>query len=369
MIYHLLPELEPFSAQRGGAIAHTVANLMQIDSLRGVVCIEADGTWNLPKERTFQLSGLRFYTRLRARQYYPQWINGPLLRSIYASLLGRLVPGDIVWCHNRPQTCAALQEAVHARGAKLIYHAHDAWAALRVPRLIKALKPDAWIFVSEALRKQWLERVPSLPGTFVVHNGANESLFYPIPRYTVRPEVPTILFVGRLQYEKGVHILLDAVAALNSKGVKCKCRIVGSSFAGGSKPNAYEASLRSRAAANVTFVGHRSAKEIAEEFRAADVFCCPSIWQEPFGKVNIEAMACGLPVVASRVGGIPEIAAEGGVVLVDPGQPSDLAKALDKLLVDSEFRARTAERGLASFSSRFKWASILAKYRLICSSI
>jgi spore coat protein SA len=366
MIYHLLPELEPFSASRGGALAHTVANLARIDRNRVAVCLEADNTWNLPDEQILQLPGLQLYSRFRARQYYPQLINGPLLRKIYSALLQRLQKGDVVWCHNRPQTCAALASIVRRRGAKIVYHAHDAWSVLRVPHLIESLRPDAWIFVSEALRKQWLTRIPTLSNTFVVHNGANEDLFYPAPFHV--NDVPIILFVGRLQPEKGVHILLDAIQMLNSQAIECKCRIVGSSFSGGSERTSYEDSLRLRATANVTFAGHRSAREIADEFRAADIFCCPSIWQEPFGKVNIEAMACGLPVVATRVGGIPEIAAQGGVILVEPEQVAELADALKRLLTEPSYRSRTAEEGLQSFSARFKWSTILEQYRLICSS-
>jgi glycosyltransferase involved in cell wall biosynthesis len=83
---------------------------------------------------------------------------------------------------------------------------------------------------------------------------------------------------------------------------------------------------------NVEFKGYRSAKDIGEEYRAADILCCPSIWQEPFGNVLIEAMACGIPVVATRVGGIPEIAAEGGVQLVEPNSAVELANALQKLI-------------------------------------
>jgi spore coat protein SA len=369
MIYHVLPELEPFSATSGGAITHTVADLMRMDSNRAVVCISADCTWGFSPHRVITAAGLQVFARLKGRRYYPAWLTGPMLRVIYRPFLAVLKKGDIVWCHNQTQVCAALQDGVHARGAKIIYHSHDAWPVSRGPRQLRNLSPDAWIFVSEALRREWLRVLPSLKNTHVVHNGADESLFYPAREKTHDDSVPTILFVGRLHPEKGVHVLLDSIALLNEKGLPLKCRIVGSAFSGNSAPTPYVQSLRRNAAKNVEFVGHRSAKEISEEFRSADIFCCPSIWQEPFGKVNIEAMACGIPVAATRVGGIEEIASTGGVLLVKPDCAGDLADALQRLLENPDLRATLAEQGLKSFLSRFKWSSILSGYDLITSTL
>ena len=370
MIYHLVPDLEPFSEKNGGAISHTVADLLRLDPARVAVCFGTDDTWPFPPGRVITLKALQAFARLKGRRHYPSWLSGPILRSVYHSLLALVAPGDLVWCHNQTQVCAALQDAVHARGAKLIYHSHDAWAVSRGPSVASSLSPDAWIFVSEALRKEWLKALPDLQNTHVVHNGANESIFYPAPCLHKRREaVPTVLFIGRLHPEKGVHILLEAIAVLNRKGIPVECRIVGSAFSGTSTPNAYIQSLRRSAPGNVAFVGHRSTSEIAKELRSADIFCCPSIWQEPFGKVNVEAMACGIPVVASRVGGIPEIASEGGVLLVEPNSSASLSEALQRLVANPDLRVSLAEQGLQSFRSRFRWSHALNKYSMIASAI
>lgn len=370
MIYHLLPELEPFSANSGGAISHTVANLMRMDSNRSVVCISTDGTWGFSPDRVIIATALCAYAKLKGRGLYPTWLTGPILRRTYRPFLATIKKGDIVWCHNQPHVCSAIQNQVHARGAKIIYHSHDAWAVSRVSRQLVGLCPDAWIFVSEALRRDWLKVVPALKNTHVVHNGANESFFHPATfERSIESLIPSVLFVGRLHPEKGVHVLLDAIDLLNKKGVPVNCRIVGSSFSGNSTPTSYVKSLQQRAPKNVEFVGHRSAKEISDEFRSADIFCCPSIWQEPFGKVNIEAMACSVPVVATRVGGIPEIASEGGVLLVEPDSVIDLANALQQLIENPELRAALAEQGLRSFLSRFKWSAILNKYAMVVSTV
>lgn len=334
------------------------------------MCFGTDDTWTFPPGRVMTLKPLQAFATLKGRRHYPSFLIAPILRSVYHSFLARVAPGDLVWCHNQTQVCAALQDTVHARGAKLIYHAHDAWALRRGSRQLKSLSPDAWVFVSQALRNEWLKALPDLRNVHVVHNGANESVFYPAPRlHTTLHAVPTVLFVGRLHPEKGVHLLLEAITLLNRKGIPVECRIVGSAFSGTSAPTAYVKSLHRSAPKNVTFVGHLSASEIAQELRSADIFCCPSVWQEPFGKVNVEAMACGIPVVASRVGGIPEIASEGGVLLVEPNSSESLSDALQKILTNSDLRLSLAEQGLQSFRSRFRWSQALKQYNTIASAL
>ena len=99
------------------------------------------------------------------------------------------------------------------------------------------------------------------------------------------------------------------------------------------------------------------------------MLCCPSVWQEPFGNVNIEAMACGIPVVATRVGGIPEIAAGGGIVLVEPNSAVELANALQKLAEDENLRTQVAAEGLQASQRRFTWAAICGQYQDIANSV
>lgn len=368
MIYHLLPELEPFSADRGGALSHTVANLMRLDRHRSVVCIDADHTWNYGSDRLLVVPRLRLYLHLRARRFYPPVITGPLLRWIYAPLLARLKRGDIVWFHNRPVFAAALAEPIRSKGAGVVCHFHDGLNNPALQRSLRKLQPDVSIFVSEFIRRYWLSQFPHLQNTFTAHNGADDALFFPSDDKPTNP-TPVILYVGRLHCTKGIHILMEAMRILHKHNTKALCRVVGSSFSGGSNATPFVQSIIRTAPPTVEFVGHRSATAIAEEYRAADIFCCPSLWEEPFGKVNVEAMACGLPVVATRVGGIPEIASEGGILLVEPNSPAALALALESLIKDNGLRAKLASEGVKSFRRQFTWTSALKRYHEITSGL
>ena len=220
------------------------------------------------------------------------------------------------------------------------------------------------------IRQRALKWIPWLSNTYVVHNGADDALFYPAsPASRPRNPVPVVLFVGRLEPRKGVHVLIEAMRLLQQRKVDVRCRIIGESFLHGSKVTPYLRNLRENSPSTVEFKGFCPQAELGEQYRSADIHCCPSVWQEPFGNVNIEAMACGLPVVASRVGGIPEIAAAGGVVLVQPNSAVELANALQKLVEDEKLCQRVATEGLRAFRRRFTWAAICDQYQAIANSV
>jgi spore coat protein SA len=370
MIYHLLLEAEVFSAYRGGAIARTIANVMRLDPSCVAVCGDWDDTWGHGPERILAIPALRRYARMKGRRFLPPWISGPLLRRIFQPLLSRVVRGDIVWCHCQPFFSAALERSLHAKGAKLIHHSESSVAVHVARPAFRRFTPDAYVFCSEALRREALKTYPSWKNTYAIHNGADEGLFYPAPSGTVKDSaVPSILYVGRLNPEKGVHVLMEAMKLLQERNVDVLCRMVGSSYAGGSKPTPYVRELQKHRPSNVQFEDFCSGREIARMYRSADLFCCPSVFQEPFGNVNIEAMACGIPVVATRVGGIPEIAAEGGVVLVEPNSAVELADALQGLIEDRDLRERVGADGLRSFQRRFSWPIIFRKYQEVVRNL
>ncbi len=371
MIYHLLYDRHAkFSASRGGAVVHNVANMMRFDSSSVVVCWGADGSWPYGQDRVLLIPALRFYSCVKAKRFLPVWAYAPLLRRVFRPLLLRLKKGDIVWCHHEPFIAASLQRPIQEKGAKLIYHVDGSLAGLAKSPVFRSFNPDAVIFVSEAIRQEALRLLPGMEHTHAIHNGADDSLFSPAPLGQNQDHaVPVVLYVGRLIPIKGVHVLVDAVRILQRRKVDVACKIVGSCFAEGKRGVPYVRRLINDSPSNVQFEDWCSGLEIAQKYQSADIVCCPSICEEGFGNVNIEAMACGIPVVASRVGGIPEIAAEGGIVLVNPNSAVELADALQGLIDDQGLRGRVATEGLRSFRQRFTWTVIYKQYQEIIDSL
>ena len=109
--------------------------------------------------------------------------------------------------------------------------------------------------------------------------------------------------------------------------------------------------------------GMLAKREVIQLLTHATVFACPSLY-EPLGIVNLEAMACGTAVVGSKVGGIPEVVADGETgLLVPPGDPAALAHAVNELVTDEHRAAEMGRRGRARAEAEFGWAGIAAQTR------
>jgi spore coat protein SA len=192
----------------------------------------------------------------------------------------------------------------------------------------------------------------------VLYNGADQSIFYPAVGRKGNPEIATVLFAGRLVADKGVHVLLDAMRLLEKEGVRLQAQIVGSSGFGTGKETDYTRRLKRTSPANVMFLPYCSGAALGNLFREADIFCSPSVWEEPFGLVNVEAFASALPVVSTYGGSSSEIFAQGGGILVESGSAVQLASALRLLAENPELRMRLGQQGYAAFLARFTWSNV-----------
>ncbi|MGH7396665.1 MAG: glycogen synthase [Candidatus Rokuibacteriota bacterium] len=201
----------------------------------------------------------------------------------------------------------------------------------------------------------------------VIHNGVDAEAFArtegreALARHGVLP--PYVLFVGRISEQKGIFQLLEAARALPEGVPLVLCA---------SSPDTPE--LRSRLEAAVAgrpeirwINAMLPVPEVVQLYSHAAVFVCPSIY-EPFGLINLEAMACGTPVVASRVGGIPEVVVDGETGwLVEPADTAALGQALRHALADPGRARRMGEAGRRRVEAHFSWERIaehtLAVYR------
>ncbi|MEU9264841.1 glycogen synthase [Streptomyces sp. NPDC048251] len=227
---------------------------------------------------------------------------------------------------------------------------------------------DAVIAVSKAMREDILACYPALAPdrVHVVHNGIDTALYRPdhgtdaLTRIGLDPDRPFVLFVGRITRQKGVPHLLRAVRDIDPAAQVVLC-------AGAPDTPEIDQEFRdlfaglSRARDGVHWIPKMLPRpEVIQLLTHAAVFVCPSVY-EPLGIVNLEAMACGTPVVASRVGGIPEVVEDGvtgTLVEVDDGFEAGLARALDAVLGDPEAGRRMGEAGRVRAVGEFGWDAV-----------
>jgi starch synthase len=231
---------------------------------------------------------------------------------------------------------------------------------------------DAVIAVSRGVREDVMSCYPAVrPDRIqVIHNGIDPEIYRAqkspetLARYGIDPSRPFVLFNGRITRQKGLPLLLEATLKLDRR---YQVVVVASS------PDTPEIAAEVTALAgrvssesgNLVWIDHFISREDLIHLHShAALFVCPSIY-EPFGLVILEAMACETPVVASRVGGIPEIVVEGETgYLVDfnPADPdaftTTLAERMEKLLSDPTLAATMGQAGRERVLRHFGWAAI-----------
>jgi starch synthase len=236
---------------------------------------------------------------------------------------------------------------------------------------------DAVIAVSHAVAEDIHDCYPDIRRSqiHVIHNGVEVIDYDPgegtdlLDRHGIDSTNPVVLFVGRISRQKGIEHLLAACPFL-PKRVQVVLR---AGAADTPELDRHVGTLIENAAA----AGHAvvwiredlGRTELAQLFNRSTVFCCPSVY-EPFGLVNLEAMACGLPVVASAVGGIPEVVADGRTGILVPLEPTGpghseprdpeafavaLAEALLRLVDDPAEARRMGDAGRQRVIDHFSW--------------
>ncbi len=199
---------------------------------------------------------------------------------------------------------------------------------------------DVIIAVSDAVRKTLMDCGIKPERVRVVRNGVDPGLARELDGAGVRaslhlpPEAFLVGAAGRLEPEKGFPILLQALVIARKQGLP-----VFAVIAGQGKQEAELHRLRDDLglADAVQFLGFR--KDVLDVIAATDVVVVPSIWADPFPYAVLEAMACSKPVLASRVGGIPEMVTNDSALLIPPGDPEALAAALAVLANNPSRRA------------------------------
>lgn len=250
---------------------------------------------------------------------------------------------------------------------------------------------DAVIAVSESTKADLLRLFRVDPArVHVIHNGIDLEEYAErrddevLQRHGVDPARPYILFVGRITRQKGIIHLVKALRHLDPGFQVVLCA---------GAPDTPEIAAEMKSAVEAAQQGHPGVvwiekmlpkAEIIALYSGAEVFVCPSIY-EPFGIINLEAMACGTPVVASAVGGIPEVVVHGETGLLVPVEQNkeapfepvkaerfalNLAEAINELMRDEVRRRHMAREARRRVEENFSWEVIAQKtaelYRVVC---
>jgi glycosyltransferase involved in cell wall biosynthesis len=152
-----------------------------------------------------------------------------------------------------------------------------------------------------------------------------------------------LVFVGRLVSDKGVNVLIDALGVLAERGQRVGLTVIGD---GPELPALRRQVDALGITSQVHFAGRRTGADLVAALNEHRVLVVPSVWQEPFGVVALEAMACGCVPLVSRSGGLPDAAGAAGVVF-EPRDSQSLAQAIEELLGDAELLNRLRAAGPA----------------------
>jgi L-malate glycosyltransferase len=362
----ILMVVSQFFPRLGGAEQQAL-NLAAALQLRSIpVCVLTRAVAGLPHEET-----IRRVPVYRAIKAYPgsRWFSLTYFLSTLWFFIRRRHTYDIIHCH--------ILQGLHTPAALLA----KALLGKRVIIKVAATGPGSDFFTLRSLRFAKLgigaiiarrlnnaDRIIALCNLGVreareagiapdliecIPNGVDTAYFTP----HTAPVYMRITTVGRLDHMKGVGVLIEAFARLREQQGQAELYIIGDGPDRGSLQRlAGELGL----GACVVFTGEST--RVVDYLRQTSVFALPSL-SEGLSNVVLEAMACGLPVVATRAGGTPEIITDGvNGILVAPEDPEELAHALLSVLSDRVLAIRLGDSARRTAVERFSLASVARRY-------
>lgn len=191
----------------------------------------------------------------------------------------------------------------------------------------------------------------------IIPNGVHDDFF--LTKHGSKKTPPVILFVGRLSPQKNVPLLLRAVSMLRNE---VRVEIVGE----GEQREMIEALVRDLRLKQVTLVGTQTGKDLLARYAQADMLVMPSR-KEGLPFVLLEAMAAGLPIIASDISGVNETLKDAGILIPDP-RPETLAEAIDRLLENSNLRKTLAQKARRR-AEHYRWDASIAKLEDLYANI
>jgi alpha-maltose-1-phosphate synthase len=227
----------------------------------------------------------------------------------------------------------------------------------------------AVIAVSQGMAADIRASYPAVPAdrVHVIYNGIDANQYRPdqgrdaLDRFGIDPSEPSVVFVGRVTRQKGLPVLLRAAEWIDPSAQLVLCAGQADTAELQAEVTGLVEHLRASRSGVIWLPGMLAKSEVIQILSHATVFVCPSEY-EPLGIVNLEAMACGCAVVASAVGGIPEVVADGETgQLVPPGDERALAAAVNAMIANPAMAAEFGARGRKRAVAEFSWDKIAAQ--------
>ncbi len=377
----------------GGAGVHVeylTRELMRLDNNEHDVTVLSFGAQSI-HEGNLTVRGVRPDFTLPCQDPRHEKLMDTLARDLL--MAGSLRDIDVIHCHTwYTHLAGCLARQLTGAPMVLTTHSLEPHRPWKVEQLGTAYHASTWIertayqnadgviAVSEAMREDvhTLYLVPP-QRIRVIPNGIDLDQYKPTPdrsvlaRHGIDPDKPYILFVGRITRQKGIIHLVRAIPHLHPETQIVLCAGAPDTVEIGREMTAAVEEARKRTTNAVIWIARMLAKDdIIPLYSQAALFVCPSVY-EPFGIINLEAMACGTPVVASAVGGIKEvvIAEETGLLVpfesrgggdFEPSDPErfalDLAAAINRLLDEAERRRQMGRQARERVERSFGWPTI-----------
>jgi spore coat protein SA len=383
------PELFPIPPIRGGATELFIDRLAaHLQRYRPVVIGPAD-----PDLPDFEVRGRVEYRRVPLNSWQ-QWLYRryrhllPLYDRRVAGLVRQLDP-NLLHVHNRPLLALNLKKWFPR--LPVLLHMHNTYHILgkrERPDPYTPMPVEAFLACSNFVMEEERERLGSGAGVHsVMYNGVDPQTFRPRweraaearaarEQYGLGDE-PVVLYAGKIRESKGVGVLLTAMGRVWEVLPRAALVLVGGTEFGRGRIKRETSFFKefreqaARAPGRVILTGFVPHEAMPATYLLGDVFAAPSQKPEGMPMVLLEASACGLPLIATRVGGIPEVVQDGsnGLLVDTPQDPGDLAEKILAVLQDPGLRERLARSARQRVLERFTWERIAREQEAVYDEV
>jgi spore coat protein SA len=383
------PELFPIPPIRGGATELFIDRLAaHLSRYRPIIIGPADP--DLPPR---EVQGQAEYRRVSLNSWQ-QWLYRryrhlfPLYDRRVAALVSRMVP-YLLHVHNRP--LLALNLKTWFPKLPVLLHLHNSYHILgkrERPAPYTPIPVDTLVACSHFILEQERERLGTgARAHTVIPNGVDVEAFRPrwergeeasvVREHYDLGDEPVVLYAGKIRESKGVGLLLNAMERVWDQHPRAVLVLVGGTEFGRGRLHRETPFFKefreqaARASGRVIFTGFVPHENMDLTYLVGDIFVAPSQKAEGMPMVLLEASACGLPLIATRLGGIPEVVQDGhnGLLLDHPQESEELAGKIVSLIGNPDFRRRLGRQARERALGHFSWPHIAQKQESVYDEV